>query len=108
MSTANTSITQRKDVSYIKQTMVEQNNKKSIKVSGNSETSKCAIVQKQFLICQLCFWCASYYAHSTAKASIKFDIDNTEGVQCPSCNTKGKVQSLPILYNHRYAYGEHI
>jgi hypothetical protein len=96
-------VSHRKDIPYVKQTNIEQNNK-GIKQQLYSETSK----QRQFLICQLCFWCASYYAHSTANVSVKFDIDNIETAQCPSCNTKGRIEFLPISYNQSYVYGEHI
>jgi hypothetical protein len=107
MSTVNTLVT-RKGIQYIKQTIIEQNNsKKAIKEQLHSQTSKHAVVQKQFLICQLCFWCASYYAHSTANISVKFDIANTVIAQCPSCNIKGKIQSLSISHNKHHTYGEH-
>ncbi|MBV9178592.1 MAG: hypothetical protein JO297_16320 [Nitrososphaeraceae archaeon] len=105
MSAADTSINQRKDRLYIKQTIAEQNsnNKKGLKEYRPSETSQCSIVQKYFLICQLCFWCASYYTYDTANESPNFEISNliynlAPVQRCPSCS-KGTIESLPILYN---------
>jgi hypothetical protein len=107
MSTVNTLVT-RKGTQYINQTIIEQNNsKKAIKEQLHGQTSKYAVVQEQFLICQLCFWCASYYAHSMVNVSVKFDIAATVIAQCPSCDIKGKIQSLPISHNKHPAYGEH-
>jgi len=97
MSTANASITRGKDRLYVNQTAVEQNNnnKKSKEALTNSETSKYAMAQKQFLICQHCFWCASYYAYGTANIPLKFEISNI-AAHCPGCNTKGRIESFPI------------
>jgi len=96
MSTANMSIAQGKDRLYIHQTTtVEQNNKKS-QIPTNNETSKHAIPQKQFLICQHCFWCASYYDYGTSNIQLKFEISIVTA-HCPSCNTKDRIESLPIL-----------
>ena len=100
MSIANTSITRGKYRLYVNQTTVEQNNKKS-KVLRNSKTSKHDIVQKQFLICQNCFWCASYYPYDTSNISLKFEISDIAAAHCPGCNTKGRMGSLPISYNQR-------
>lgn len=101
MSTPNTSITQRKDIQYIKQAISEQNNNKQrLKEHRPIITSECVIVQKQFLICQICFWCASYYIYSTSNEHPKFDIYNLAAVQhCPGCSAKGTIESLPILQN---------
>jgi len=104
MSTANTSITRENDKRYFNQTPVEQNNNnnnnnnnnKSKQVLTNSQTSKHAMAQKQFLICQDCFWCASYYAYDTPSIPLKFEISNIAAAHCPGCNTKGGIESLLI------------
>jgi hypothetical protein len=99
MSTANTSIRLETDRLYFNQTAVEQNNnnnKKSKQVLTNSQTSKHAMAQKQFLICQDCFWCASYYAYDTPSIPLKFEISNIAAAHCPGCNTKGGIESLLI------------
>jgi hypothetical protein len=100
MSTANTSITREKDRLYFNQTAVEQNNNnnnnKSKQVLTNSQTSKHVMAQKQFLICQDCFWCASYYAYDTAGIPLKYEISNIAAAHCPGCNTKGGIESLLI------------
>ena len=105
MSTANTSINQRKDTPRIKQTIIEQNSndKERIYEDRPSETPGCLIVQKQFLICQVCFWCASYYIYDMANWSPKFDVFNLAAIQqCPGCSAKGTIESLPILYNEHH------
>jgi hypothetical protein len=97
MSTANMSITRGKDRLYVNQTAVEQNNNnKKSTILSNSETSKYAIPQKQFLICQHCFWCASYYAYGTAKIPLKLEMSDIVTAHCPGCNNKGRIESLPI------------
>ena len=105
----NASITQRKDRSYVKQAIIEQNyNKKSLEDKPN-ETSGFHIVQRQFLICQVCFWCASYYTYDVVNWSSKFDIFSLESIQqCPSCCSKGTIESLPISQNQEYTYSKHI
>lgn len=102
-----TSVATRKDIPYVKQTTVQKNNKKS-KVLRNSETSNHAMAQKQFLICQHCFWCASYCDYNTSNIPLKFEISNIVATRCPGYNTKDRIKSLPILYNQGYAYTEHI
>jgi|SRR6188472_2068953 len=111
MSTTNTPITYRKDTPYIEQTIVDQqnsNNKKTLKEHRPSTISECSIVQKQFLICQTCFWCASYYTYDTTNDSLKFDVFNLVAIQqCPGCSAKGTIESLLILYNEHHAYDKH-
>jgi uncharacterized protein (UPF0262 family) len=101
MSTANTPITHRKDTPYIEQTIVDQqnsNNKKIQKEHRPSAISERSIIQKYFLICQACFWCASYYTYNMANDSLKFDTFNLSAVQqCPDCSAKDTIESLPIL-----------
>ena len=109
MSTANTSINQRKDTPSIKQTIVEQNSndKESVYEHRPNAISKCSIVQKQFLVCQACFWCASYYTYNIANWFPKSNVFNLDIQQCPGCSAKGTIESLPILYNEHHAYGKH-
>lgn len=111
MSAANASITQRKDRQYVKQAIIEQNtNKRSLKEHRPSETSGRLIVQRQFLICQVCFWCASYYSYDAVNRSPKFDLFTLAAIQqCPGCSAKDTIESLPVLQNQQqYAYIEHI
>lgn len=109
MSIANTSITQRKsDRPYVKQTIEEQQNsnkKQRLKEYRPSATSESTIAQKYFLICRLCFWCASYYTYNIFNGSLKSDISNLSALQhCPGCGTKGTIESLSILHNKHYRY----
>jgi hypothetical protein len=46
-----------------------------------------------FLMCQSCFWCASYISPLTEQAIVK----------CPSC-TRGDIESLPIVQNESYRF----
>jgi hypothetical protein len=49
-----------------------------------------------FLICQKCFWCASFIDRlgDTQKLIVKI---------CPTCNDNN-IESLPLLYNERYHF----
>jgi hypothetical protein len=80
-------------------TIVEQNNSDKERVYEHrpSAISECSIVQKQFLICQACFWCASYYTYDTTNWFPKFNLAAI--LQCPGCSAKSTVESLPILQN---------
>jgi hypothetical protein len=51
-----------------------------------------------FLICQSCFWCASYI-------STQFYKRNTEKIitKCPFCNS-GNIESIPIAENEKYRF----
>ena len=108
-ATTNASITQRKDRPYVKQAIIEQNNNKNSIEHRPNETSGYLIAQGQFLICQVCFWCASYYTYDAVNRSPKFDLFNLESIQqCPSCSAKDTIESLPILQNQEYTYSKHI
>jgi hypothetical protein len=52
-----------------------------------------------FLICQSCFWCASYIA------SYIYFKRNTEKIikKCPSCSTDN-IESIPIAENEKYRF----
>lgn len=51
--------------------------------------------QRYFMVCQTCFWCASYTG--------TMDIRELPFETCPTCNDN-KVGSLPILYDESYHY----
>ncbi|MGC1133625.1 MAG: hypothetical protein WA941_12445 [Nitrososphaeraceae archaeon] len=71
---------------------VAQNNNKVHKVTEKK-------IQKIFLICESCFWCASscdlYYDYDNVLRSQ--DIITTQYASCPACRTDKGVESLPIL-----------
>jgi hypothetical protein len=52
--------------------------------------------QRYFMICQTCFWCASYIGTMDMMNELPFGA-------CPTCNDN-KVESLPILYDESYRY----
>jgi hypothetical protein len=52
--------------------------------------------QWYFMICQTCFWCASYIGTMDIMNELPFE-------RCPTCNNN-KVESLPILYDESYRY----
>lgn len=52
------------------------------------------ISRRYFLICQTCFWCASY-------TDIMGNMDELPYKACPTCNDK-RIESLPISYDECY------
>ena len=71
-----------------------QNNNKAHKVIEKK-------IQKFFLICESCFWCASYcdlyYDYENILRSQ--DIITTQYASCPACGTDKAIESLPILFD---------
>lgn len=71
-----------------------QNNNKARKVIEKK-------IQKFFLICESCFWCASYcdlyYDYDNILRSQ--DIITTQYASCPACGTDKAIESLPILFD---------
>jgi hypothetical protein len=51
-----------------------------------------------FLLCQSCFWCASYTSPFLNKRMTKEII-----TKCPSCNEEN-IESLPIADNEKYRF----
>ena len=49
-----------------------------------------------FIICQSCFWCASYISTLSASDSISI-------TKCPSC-IEGNIESIPMVENEDYRY----
>jgi hypothetical protein len=52
-----------------------------------------------FLLCQSCFWCASYISPQIPNRITKQVI-----TKCPSCIV-GNIESLPIAENEEYRFG---
>jgi hypothetical protein len=74
-------------------TEYEENNQ------GNTIGIKTGILDKiDFLICQSCFWCASYISPPIYRRMTEETI-----AKCPSC-FKGNVESLPIAQNEKYRF----
>ena len=54
------------------------------------------VSRRYFLICQRCFWCASY-------VDIMGNMYDSPYKACPTCNDN-RIESLPILYNEHYHF----
>jgi hypothetical protein len=59
---------------------------------------KTRISDIHFLLCQSCFWCASYTSPFLYKRMTKETI-----TKCPSCNEEN-IESLPIAENEKYGF----
>jgi hypothetical protein len=58
-----------------------------------------SLTSKYFLICESCFWCASYcdsYYYDYGKVLRSQDIITTRFANCPTCGTNKAVKSLPL------------
>jgi hypothetical protein len=58
-------------------------------------------IQKFFLICGSCFWCASYcdFYYDYDNVLRSQDIITTQYASCPACGTDKAVESLPISFD---------
>lgn len=65
----------------------------SEKTSSSSLSSK-KVVDIQFLLCNSCFWCVSYYHISSNKSRI---------TKCPVCNSDN-LESMPISPGEVYKF----
>jgi len=54
------------------------------------------ISRRYFMICQTCFWCASYI-------DIMANMEDFPYKACPACNDN-RIESLPISDNERYHF----
>ena len=64
-----------------------------IKVKKNDSQ---LIPRRYFLLCQTCFWCASYI-------SAKHEVDELPYKTCPVCNDI-RIESLQLSYHERYNF----
>lgn len=82
---------------------------RSIVVQNQKESFEKTIVMtiltpKYFLLCESCFWCASYcdfYYDDYGKVLRSKDIIATRSVSCPTCGTNKAVKSLPLSIKNR-------
>jgi hypothetical protein len=58
-----------------------------------------------FLICQSCFWCASYISAKMFSRTTKAtkSISEVDITKCPSC-IEGNIESFPITENEEYKF----
>jgi hypothetical protein len=54
-------------------------------------------LQIEFLICQVCFWCASCFNMSKLVASFSLG-------RCPICESAGSLESIPVFSSEGYRY----
>jgi hypothetical protein len=54
-----------------------------------------------FVLCQSCFWCASYLSSQTL--SRMATAEDSLLVKCPSC-LEGSIESIPIAENENYRF----
>ena len=73
----------------IKKIENEDNNSRNNYFSGNETSDKRLL---HFLICNSCFWCASYIRRDAS------------AIKCPSCNCK--VESMPISRGQNSKLGD--
>jgi hypothetical protein len=66
-------------------------------ISGRNRKTRISD-EKYFLLCQSCFWCASYTSPFLYKRMTKETI-----TKCPSCNEEN-IESLPIAENEKYRF----
>lgn len=68
----------------------EQQNKRRIRSNVTTKlNAQNVMTQMQFLLCQSCFWCASYIGLSSNTMTTNF-------IKCIICKN-GKIESLPIV-----------
>jgi hypothetical protein len=73
---------------------IEQNTKKTSNRNLNSPTLQSAPV---FILCEICYWCASYL--DTNRLLKEEGVDDDNSIICPQCNAIDYLSSLPILSN---------
>ncbi len=63
------------------------NNNNNTRISGN-------IISKEinFIICNMCFWCASLYSNANSSFNVK----------CPACDDNRNLESIPISKNESF------
>jgi hypothetical protein len=61
---------------------------------GSKDNNNDKILEIKFLLCNSCFWCASYYLNSSDKNRI---------TRCPACYS-GELESMPISSREVYKF----
>lgn len=100
--------------SVILKVLAEQNNIQSIENSPNLAGQfngikvQSYIHQAQFIICQSCFWCASYISPTKSGEQGRTTTKNNNAtnnviMKCPSC-IEGDIEAIPIAENERYRF----
>ena len=75
---------------------------------SESYIGKALTTKKYFMICESCFWCASYTffneEHDISKSIPPQDTVITKYGRCPACGTDKSVESLPISSDEYYKF----
>jgi hypothetical protein len=78
--------------------LLQNNYSLDVSLKIKAEEAKGIIDKIDFLICQSCFWCASYISPPIYRRMTEETI-----AKCPSC-ISGNVESLPIAQNEKYSF----
>jgi hypothetical protein len=65
----------------------DNNNNNTVAIDNNDK--------RHFVICNSCFWCASLYSDSRT-------------IKCPTCNSYGNLESIPISTNESFKFNYHL
>ena len=88
------------------QTIDLQNIKRQSNVTTTTQNTDRLIYLQQirFLLCQSCFWCASYVITSGCSSNNNSVLTfSTLIKKCPICKN-AKIKSLPISHNEHYKF----
>jgi hypothetical protein len=55
-----------------------------------------------FILCERCYWCATYLDTNRLLKEKRVDYDNNK--ICPRCDTIDSLSSLPILSNESFTF----
>ena len=89
MSVIETQSVKVKEQTRTTRTTVEEQNERRRSDATTRLNVQNVITQIQFLLCQSCFWCASYIGLSS-------NTKTTDFIKCIICKN-GKIESLPIV-----------
>ena len=78
---------------------VDQNTKKPSDTNLDSPTLQSTPV---FVLCERCYWCATYLDTNRLLKEEGVDDDNSE--VCPRCDSIDCISSLPILSNESFTF----
>jgi hypothetical protein len=73
---------------------------------GVDITGKEVSTGKYFLLCQSCFWCASYYHNNNASVNMHLVISDTIA-KCQACHNEDSINSMSISANGRCSGNGH-
>ena len=78
---------------------VDQSTKEPSDTNLDSPTLQSAPV---FVLCERCYWCATYL--DTNRLLKEEEVDDDNSIICPRCNSIDCMSSLPILSNESFTF----